>query len=282
MVTDGESSAPSWDCLARKLRFPDFTFARAMVIAPCSDAMGELPRTLWTLWLQGWDVAPETAQACLASWRRLNPEWEVRALDRASLSSVIGTEALSRILRPKSDQAMSDEIRIELLHAHGGVWTDATAMCAQPLEQWLPARMATGFFAFDRPVSDRPLASWFLAAKRNSEIVSAWRQRVVEYWNAPHAEDYFWFHNLFAELCIQDKRVRTLWNTTPTLPAKHPFHFGPNSSDLFSPPTQAHIEALAHPPSPVFKLTHKLDQPWPRNALIETLHAFGRGERTQP
>ncbi|MGH6952032.1 MAG: capsular polysaccharide synthesis protein, partial [Vitreimonas sp.] len=32
--------------------------------------MDSLPRIVWTLWLQGWDAAPETARACLASWRR--------------------------------------------------------------------------------------------------------------------------------------------------------------------------------------------------------------------
>src|SRR5690606_23656915 len=112
-------------------------------------------KVLWLLWLQGWDEAPPVARACLESWRRLNPGWDVRALDGTAIERYVGPRAFARIAAvPKEPEAFSDQIRIELLYRHGGVWTDATAMCARPLDDWLPERMSTGFFAFARPTPD--------------------------------------------------------------------------------------------------------------------------------
>jgi mannosyltransferase OCH1-like enzyme len=42
-----------------------------------------LPRVIWMLWLQGWHQAPELVRACAETWRRRNPGWTVRRLDRA-------------------------------------------------------------------------------------------------------------------------------------------------------------------------------------------------------
>src|SRR5690554_5540207 len=37
----------------------------------------DIPRTIWMLWQQGWDKAPDLAQACAKSWREQNPGWEL-------------------------------------------------------------------------------------------------------------------------------------------------------------------------------------------------------------
>ena len=238
-----------------------------------------LPRVLWLLWLQGWDEAPPVARACLESWRRLNPEWDVRAIDGSGLAEYLSPRAYAQIAAvPKEPEAFADQIRIELLHAHGGVWADATAMCALPLDDWLPERMRTGFFAFERPTADRMIASWFLAASVPCHIVAQWRASVVAYWTGrEYRDDYFWFHELFGALYEKDERFRSDWQATPSLPARHAFHFGPEDSRLTSAATPDYIAALASPPSPVFKLTHKLSEQPASNSLLQLLCDFGCG-----
>jgi hypothetical protein len=219
------------------------------------------------------------AQACLASWRRLNPDWEIRAIDGPGAAEYLDARTFEQIAAvPKEPEAFSDQIRIELLHAHGGVWADATAMCAIPLERWLPQRMPAGFFAFERPTPDRMIASWFLAASKASNIVAQWRAGVVAYWaGRQFRDDYFWFHQLFAAAYDNDERFRADWHATPALPAWHAFHFAPEDSRLTAPATPNHAAALAAPPSPVFKLTHKLSRPAGPDSLLRLLCDFGRG-----
>jgi len=238
-----------------------------------------LPKVLWLLWLQGWSEAPPVARASLASWRRLNPAWEVRAIDGTELARYVSPEAFARIAAvPKEPEAFSDQIRIETLHSHGGVWADATTICAKPLDEWLPERMGSGFFAFERPTQDRMIASWFLAASVPCNIVSKWRASVAGYWTGRESRhDYFWFQELFGALYEEDRSFRSDWQATPSLPARHAFHFGPEDSRLTSPATPDDVAALASPPSPVFKLTHKLTRSAGPDSLLRLLCDFGSG-----
>jgi hypothetical protein len=209
----------------------------------------------------------------------LNPGWEVRAIDGSLLADYVSPATYAHVAAiPKEPEAFADQIRVELLHAHGGVWADATAMCAIPLDHWLPQRMRTGFFAFERPTADRMIASWFLAASVPCNIVAKWRASVAAYWTGrEYRDDYFWFHKLFAALYEEDESFRADWDATPSLPAQHAFHFAPEDSRLTSPATPDYIAALASPPSPVFKLTHKLSQSSGANSLLQRLCDFGSG-----
>jgi hypothetical protein len=104
----------------------------------------------------------------------------VRAIDGSQLADYLDPPTYAHIAGvPKEPEAFADQIRIELLNVHGGVWADATTMCALPLDHWLPQRMQTGFFAFERPTPDRLIASWFLAASLPCNIVAKWQARVA-------------------------------------------------------------------------------------------------------
>lgn len=244
-----------------------------------------LPKIIWILWLQGWDVAPPVAHASLASWRGRNPDWHVNALDLQALSQFIPASDLERIIgTDKEPEAASDQIRIELLHRYGGVWADATTICARSLDDWLHDAMASGFFAFSRPGPDRMLSSWFLAAEKGSYVVEVWRAAVIRYWFGRLVrDDYFWFHKLFATAYEDDDAFRVLWDAVPEFPASNPFHFGPNSSALLAPPTSYYNQTLSNPPTPVFKLTHKFSAPYGPNSLMNVLCSFGHvvGEGSQ-
>ena len=125
-----------------------------------------IPRTIWALWLQGWEEAPEIVRACRATWESLNPGWSFRPLTRASLSALLGPDALRCVsgARELPPEALSDVVRIALLKRYGGVWADSTTYCLRPLDAWLPGATTSGFFAFAKPGPDRMISSWFLAA----------------------------------------------------------------------------------------------------------------------
>jgi mannosyltransferase OCH1-like enzyme len=42
---------------------------------PRCPTMKDLPRVVWMLWWQGWEVAPPLVRACRDSWQRHHPEW---------------------------------------------------------------------------------------------------------------------------------------------------------------------------------------------------------------
>ncbi|WP_379920496.1 capsular polysaccharide synthesis protein [Erythrobacter sp. R86502] len=233
------------------------------------------PKIIWLLWLQGWDSAPAVARACRNTWESRNPGWAIQCLDLRTLAHFLPADIVESIMStPKEAEALSDQIRLELLHRYGGVWADATFMCAAPLDDWLVDVMPYGFFAFARPGPDRMVSTWFLAAEKGSYIVERWRSASVGYWaERTERDDYFWVHQLFASVYETDFDFRELWDGTPQISAAHRFHFGPNSADLLAPPPADLDDLLKAPPAPVFKLTHKFENQPSINSLFARLCA---------
>ena len=234
---------------------------------------------VWMLWLQGWDDAPPVSRASRTSWQIRNPDLAVRALDGTTWQDHVPHEDAARIARAPDPVVLSELLRLELLFRHGGVWADATTLCALPLADWLPARMAEGFLAFARPGPDRPLSTWFLAARPGDPTIAAWRARAIAYWSDRDVpERYFWMHDRFAELLDEDPGVAERWARTPvssSAPSDHRFHFAPGDPRLAAPPREEHLAALGsgdHPP--VFKLTHKDVDGCGPGSLLDVLLRF--------
>ena len=211
---------------------------------------------IWSCWLQGREHAPWLVEKCLASWEQRNPGWELRCLDQHSLPRYVDFPDLGgkRITRT----SFSDIARILLLNEFGGVWVDATTFCNMPLARWLDARSASGFFAFDRPGDDRRLSSWFLASERYHYLVDRWCAGTLAYWSGrARADSYFWFHNIFRDLCESDPEFRRLWDDVPKLSADGPHSI--QRAGMFAPERQVAANAVDWD-SPVFKLTYRFEE----------------------
>jgi Capsular polysaccharide synthesis protein len=219
-----------------------------------------LPRTIWSLWFQGWANAPDLVKACAASWRRHNPGWDLRLLSGDTLDAHLdcpGPAATAVGNLPA--EARSDLARIELLHRFGGIWVDATVYCLRPLDSWIGEATPSGFFAFNRPLPDVMLSSWFLAAERGSYLVDTWRRMVRAYWQQRSERDhYFWFHRLFAEACASDAKFRAIWEATPKLSADGPHCFAPYEEQLLKPVDARDRLIVETAQTPMLKLTHKI------------------------
>ena len=239
-----------------------------------------VPRIIWMLWLQGFTNAPELVKACVQSWCRLNPDHVVHLLDTQSLQKFIPAADLARIFATeKQPEAISNEIRLELLARHGGVWVDATTICARPLDDWLPAHAPLGFFGFARPGPDRMLSTWFLAASPANLIIETWRQATIVYWHGRSERHiYFWVHALFEKCYAENSAFRNIWDSTPKISAMHRFHFSPDSTQLHDPVSDDDRRSMQNPQIPVFKLTNKIEVSQDSGSLMQTLLSFAKGE----
>ena len=170
-----------------------------------------MKKIIWMYWQQGWDRAPDLVQYCRHSWERLNPDFELRALDYHTLFDHINLPAgLEFDRRDLTVQKVSAVARLALLYQHGGIWTDSTVMCTQPLNGWLKEYYDSGFFAFRNPGRDRLISNWFLASEPDSIILKRLYRDFSD----------FFVHNRFSN---QDtglgrlivKFCSRLWNSNP-------------------------------------------------------------------
>lgn len=180
------------------------------------------PRIIWTYWHSGEAEAPPLVRTCIDSWRERNPRWEVVVLDEGSAAGRLGGTK-----PPANARAFANLLRLELLAREGGAWTDATVLCARPLDDWLPACLEQeGFFAFRHLAGDRPLASWFLASRPGDRTARVWARglRTLQRLRPADAERRQAMHRLFAWTLSADRGVRAAWDRVPRL---HPWPDGP-------------------------------------------------------
>lgn len=249
-----------------------------------------VPEELYLYWHQGWRNAPDIVKRCAETWTTHNPSWAVNLLDKDNIEGIIAIPSIVKALNLPLP-ALSDVIRSILLKQRGGVWADATLWCARPLDDWLePSCRTAGFFGYDRPAADRPIATWFLAAATDSRIASLWHAAVLRLatktkyclhlkasglpceglfsWimpqlkglsmptsDQPEDNNYFWIHELF-QLCLDsDAEFRELWLSVPKISAD-----GPHILQRFGLLNPANTDALAHignMKANVYKLTRR-------------------------
>lgn len=214
-------------------------------------------KIIWLCWFQGYDNAPPLVTRCIESWNVRNPGWDLRCLDATSIPEYIDLDCLVDLKQQTVTAAsLSDMLRLLLLHEYGGVWVDATTYCNLPLDDWLPSAANTGFFAFDKPASDRPLASWFLASAPGNRLLSKWLTRIRSYWwGRTSSDDYFWVHHQFGDLCSSDCEAQAAWQSVPKISANGPHAI--QFAGMFDP-LENHRDRIDWT-TPVFKLTHRVD-----------------------
>jgi hypothetical protein len=178
-------------------------------------------KTIWLLWLQGWDKAPWLVQQVRESWENYNPDWTIQLVDENNLKDFVTD--IDYVYRESiSPQAKSDIIRLALLRKHGGVWADATLLCMQPLDKWVPdAIRPAGFWMYHGKGGgtmsrrDGP-ACWFIVSIKDSYIIKKWKTACDMYWiERKSADKYYWIDNLFKDLYETDHTFKVKWNAVP-------------------------------------------------------------------
>lgn len=188
-----------------------------------------------------------------------NPGWELRDIDARGVEAWLGADwcrtALPDTITPT---AKSNLVRIALLHRYGGVWADATTFPVQPLDTWIDAHCATGFFAFDKPVPQRPLATWFLAAHPGNSLLGKWQDLSWQYWEGrAEMDEVHWVHARFKHLLETDAQAAADYAAIKAISAVHLLHFGPKNPVFGQPVPQVIKDGVANRVAPVCKVTNK-------------------------
>jgi hypothetical protein len=100
------------------------------------DDHQQVPRIIWTLWLQGVDSAPEVVKLCIRSMQTNSGVSDVRVVTADNLSDYIEipTTILDAYKAHQISAALySDYIRFAILHKHGGIWLDSTCFCSNTI-----------------------------------------------------------------------------------------------------------------------------------------------------
>jgi Capsular polysaccharide synthesis protein len=177
------------------------------------------PKQIFMYWDQGWDVAPPLQQLARQIAQRLNPLYELYALDQHLIEQLVGTNRRwlldDATFAKLSIQAKSDVYRTLLLYQYGGIWIDATVFVNKPLDDWLNGYMNRSHsdlwgFQRTRPLKMRRpiipfLGSWFLAAPPQSRTVAN-ILRVIKKEPQRLTQEYFWWHRIVSELAIQHQQ----------------------------------------------------------------------------
>jgi hypothetical protein len=226
------------------------------------------------------------------------------SLDEAALPSVGSVDYSSGNLATLSRQHRADLLRLDLLAHHGGVWVDATSFCMRPLDDWLPANMDSGFFAFHQPGPDRIISNWFLAAVPGNVLVSRLFALMAAHWgdhsfrsqqrqfltkaltkllqNSPRTRalwfsrpftnwlavsPYFAFHYGLEKLVREDPECAGVWCRTPKIGADSPHRL--YRAGLLSPATESLRSEIDRREVPVYKTTWRIeDRPIPPGSAL--------------
>lgn len=267
-----------------------------------------LTKRIWLLWAQGLDRAPPVPRACIDSWFKHNPDWEITLLNAETLRDWANPVLCEAKARSLPSYRLSELARVDLLARYGGVWADATCYCMKPLNDWLPSCLRSRFFAFARPGRDRVMSSWFLASRPGGHIPhrmwdalrgyyldrdlfldSGWQGSVsrqlarafnsnpytTALWFAPPLPQlgittYFSFHYMFASLTWTDRAFRDIWRRTVKVSA-----VGPHTlmfHGFGEPPSQEILTDIETRRVPLYKLNWRIDPgSLPKSSTLNTL-----------
>src|SRR5262245_12927330 len=94
-----------------------------------------IPRTIHYCWLSG-EPMPENLRQCVASWRRVMPDYEVIRWDSGNFD-VNCAPFVAEAFRARKWAFATDYIRLKVLLDHGGIYLDSDVMVRRRFDEFL-------------------------------------------------------------------------------------------------------------------------------------------------
>jgi len=146
----------------------------------------KVPRkTIWGYWADGEAKMPAFYKICVETWKRQNPSWYIRILDKSSISKYLSSIELPPTIYDLPPHGASDHVRLALLAKYGGVWMDVSIILRESLDTLAWQHIERGevpFVGIYNPVYGSKhlenkdfVESWFLATARHNPFVYRWR-----------------------------------------------------------------------------------------------------------
>lgn len=159
------------------------------------------PRIAWSYWDKGADSLSDFRKLCVETWRAKNPAWDIRLLDKWSVSGFLSPWELPRLWEEMYVPWQADAVRLGLLARYGGLWIDASTICLQPFDNWMYGAIASqgrpegvGAFYFaawgvEMHKSKEYVENWVMAAQREHPMILAWHALFNAYWDSKARAD---------------------------------------------------------------------------------------------
>lgn len=152
-------------------------------------------KTIWMLWWQGIQNAPEIVKACYHSvLDNLGNQYDVVVLDKNNYKSYVDLpkDISDKILSGKfyfqkgqiALQFLSDLIRLSLLIKHGGIWMDATMYCTTDRVPNYIENADLFLYQVLFPstwVTSTTMESWFIKSTSNNRILRLLQKILYDY-----------------------------------------------------------------------------------------------------
>lgn len=177
-------------------------------------------KTIWLMWMQGLEDAPDVIKKCCSSIYKNKPDdYNIILLTSQNMHNYIN---LPEYIWEKYNKGiisathLSDIIRLELLATYGGCWIDATVFCSSVI----PRYMLSDMFLFQlNSVLSTPvikMSSWWLAADKKNRIIHAARHMLYEYWKREEFLcDYYLLHIIMSKVIDEDSACRAIFHDIP-------------------------------------------------------------------
>jgi mannosyltransferase OCH1-like enzyme len=166
-----------------------------------------------------WSADRKRASELRQQLQAANAGWSVRVLTAADLGVYLDLTEIWPGRREQVDaRAAQGILRLALLHEYGGVWLDGNVELLEPLEDWIEAGAADGFFAF-ADTAGRP-SSALLACAEGNQLVASWLLAALEHVGSGQTLQTDWLEQAFAGLADRDRRVSGAWDSVARLPLR--------------------------------------------------------------
>lgn len=182
----------------------------------------KIDKTVWILWLQGIDKAPEIVRKCILSIEKnLRSDFEIVLLDENNIFNYV---CIPNYIYRKylsgdiSKTHMSDIIRIELLFMYGGCWVDATVFCSGKIPDYI---LDEKIFFFSWSLLGKSVlkgSSWWITAKKGNRIIELTRNYLQAYWESETTLiNYYLLHIIMAKVIDEDSACMAEFRGMPYL-----------------------------------------------------------------
>lgn len=103
-----------------------------------------IPKTIHYCWFGG-GGKPQKALACIASWQRFCPEFELREWNEQNISLADCPQYVRDAYAAKKYAYVTDYVRLQVLHQCGGFYMDTDVELVKPLDPLCADRAVIGF-----------------------------------------------------------------------------------------------------------------------------------------
>ncbi len=157
--------------------------------------------TVWVMWLQGIDKAPEIVQKCIESQKKNLPDKKFIILDDTNIGDYVSLPDYIEEKRKKGiigNAHYSDLVRNEILIKYGGYWIDSTVFISdsslfEDMDDLPLFQFSYYYFGFNPEVME--LNNWFIHSCTNNNIICLLQKMLLEYWkDYNYAANYFIYH----------------------------------------------------------------------------------------